>query len=115
VESVGLETLIQYRPLSLRTEAVGDIFNIGTDRETPVLELAQTMIKITGANSTIQYVPQEKIYGTSYEDIPRRVPDNTKMRTILKTNMEVSLEEGLRKTIEWFQKAHYEASQAPVA
>ncbi len=96
-------------------EAVGDIFNIGTDRETPVLELAQTMIKITGARSTIQFVPQEKIYGTSYEDIPRRVPDNTKMKTVLKVKMEISLEEGLRKTIEWFQKAHFDASQTPVA
>src|SRR5262249_61213348 len=96
-------------------EAVGDIFNIGTDRETPILELAQTMIKITGAKSTIQFVPQEKIYGTSYEDIPRRVPDNTKMKNILKTQMDISLEEGLRQTIEWFQKAHFDASQTPVA
>jgi UDP-glucose 4-epimerase len=96
-------------------EAVGDIFNIGTDRETAILELAQTMIKITGAKSSIQFVPQEKIYGTSYEDIPRRVPDNTKMKTILKATMDVSLEEGLRRTIEWFQKAHFEASQTPVA
>jgi len=95
-------------------EAVGDIFNIGTDRETPILELAQTMIKITGAKSSIQFVPQEKIYGTSYEDIPRRVPDNTKMKTILKVNCNVSLQEGLKKTIDWFQKAHFEASKAPV-
>ncbi|MFA5975467.1 MAG: NAD-dependent epimerase/dehydratase family protein [Elusimicrobiota bacterium] len=92
-------------------EAVGDIFNIGTDRETPILELAQTMIKITGARSTIKLVPQETIYGSSYEDIPRRVPDNTKMKTILKVKTEVSLEDGLRRTIEWFQKAHFEASQ----
>src|SRR5208282_1512930 len=83
-------------------EAVGDIFNIGTDRETPILELAQTMIKITGARSTIEFVPQQKIYGESYEDIPRRVPDNTKMKQILKTSMDVSLEEGLHKTIAWF-------------
>ena len=92
-------------------EAVGDIFNIGVDRETPILELAETMIKITGARSEIKFVPQQKIYGESYEDIPRRVPDNTKMRTILKATPKVSLEEGLRKTIEWFQKAHFEASQ----
>jgi UDP-glucose 4-epimerase len=71
------------------------------------------MIKITGAKSTVQFVPQEKIYGTSYEDIPRRVPDNTKMKTILKTTMDVSLEDGLRKTIDWFQKAHFDAAKAP--
>ncbi len=94
-------------------EAAGDVFNIGTDRETTIKELAETMIKITGAKSKIQYTPQEKIYGVSYEDIPRRVPDNTKMRTILKVKPEVSLEDGLRKTIEWFQKAHFDASKAP--
>ena len=80
-------------------EAVGDIFNIGTDRETTILELAQTMLKITGAKSILQFVPQEKIYGTSYEDIPRRVPDNTRMKAVLKVNCDVSLEDGLRKTI----------------
>ncbi len=72
------------------------------------------MIKITGAKSTIQFVPQEKIYGTSYEDIPRRVPDNTKMKTVLKVNCDVSLEDGLKKTIDWFQKAHFDASRTPV-
>jgi UDP-glucose 4-epimerase len=96
-------------------EAVGDIFNIGTDRETTILELAETMIKITGNKSKIQFVNQEKIYGTSYEDIPRRVPDNTKMKSILKVNADISLEDGLRRTIEWFQKAHFDASKTPVS
>jgi len=99
----------------LLPEAVGDIFNIGTDRETPILELAHTMIKITGARSTIKFVPQQQIYGESYEDIPRRVPDNAKMRMILKVAPTVSLEDGLRKTIEWFQKAHFDGAPAPVA
>jgi len=98
----------------LLKEAEGDIFNIGTDRETTILELAETMIKITGAKSTIQFVPQQKIYGESYEDIPRRVPDNTKMKTILKTTMDVSMEAGLRKTIDWFRKAHFENADAAV-
>src|SRR5882762_4552966 len=93
-------------------EAVGDIFNIGVDRETTILELAETMIRITGARSTIKFVTQQSIYGDSYEDIPRRVPDNTKMRTILRAAPKVSLEDGLRRTIEWFQKAHFEASEA---
>ena len=99
----------------LLPEAVGDIFNIGVDRETTILDLAQTMLKISGARSTITFVPQQSIYGESYEDIPRRVPDNTRMKTVLKTKIEISLEDGLRKTIEWFQKAHFDASKTPVA
>ena len=94
-------------------EAAGDIFNIGVDRETSILELAQTMIRITGGHSTIKFVTQQSVYGDSYEDIPRRVPDNTKMRTILRVSPRVSLEDGLRRTIEWFQKVHYEAVKSP--
>jgi dTDP-D-glucose 4,6-dehydratase len=37
------------------------------------------------------------------------------MKTVLKVTPEVSLEEGLRKTIEWFQKAHFDASKVPAS
>jgi len=85
-------------------EAEGGIFNIGTDRETTILELAETMIKIGGGKSKVKFVQQEKIYGTSYEDVPRRYPDITRMRTILGVEPSTSLEDGVRKTIDWFKK-----------
>jgi UDP-glucose 4-epimerase len=92
-----------------RPEAVGKIFNIGNDTETSILELAEAMIRacpglFPGRESTITFVPQEKIYGSSYEDIARRVPDITRMRTILGVSPTIPLEEGLRKTIDWFRK-----------
>lgn len=89
----------------LRPEAVGRIFNIGNDTETSVLELAEAMIRAyPGTGSKITFVPQEKIYGNSYEDIARRVPDITRMRTVLGVDPTISLEDGLRKTIDWFKK-----------
>ncbi len=85
-------------------EATGKIFNIGSDRETTILELAEAMIRaFPGTGSKITLVRQEQIYGPSYEDIPRRFPDITRMRTILGVEPKVPLEEGLRKTIEWFR------------
>ena len=85
-------------------EAVGGIFNIGTDRETTILELAETMIRVfPNTPSKIRLVNQESIYGDSYEDIPRRVPDITRMRTILGVEPSISLEQGVKKTIDWFR------------
>lgn len=86
----------------LRREADGGIFNIGTDRETTIRELAETMKRITRSRSAIVSVPQERIYGPSYEDIPRRVPDVTRMKTILGVTPSVELGEGLARTIAWF-------------
>jgi UDP-glucose 4-epimerase len=45
------------------------------------------------------------VYGTSYEDIPRRVPDITKMNDILKVKADTSLRDGMARTIEWFRSA----------
>jgi len=89
----------------LRPEAVGKIFNIGNDTETSVLELAEAMMQaFPGTGSKIKFVAQEKIYGNSYEDIARRVPDITRMRTILGVDPTISLVDGLRRTIDWFKK-----------
>ena len=42
-------------------------------------------------------------YGNSYEDIPRRVPDITLQRELLKVEPKVGLDEGLRETLAWFK------------
>lgn len=86
-----------------RPEGEGDVFNIGTNRETTIRELAETMIALAGSRSTIKLVPQEDVYGTSYEDVPRRVPDITKAQRLLKFTATTPLDEGLRRTIEWFK------------
>jgi UDP-glucose 4-epimerase len=87
----------------LNERAEGEIFNVGTDVEHSILELARTMIRIAGSTSTIRFVPQAAIYGESYEDVPRRVPDPRRMQEILGVRAETPLEKGLRQTIEWFQ------------
>jgi UDP-glucose 4-epimerase len=81
----------------------GEAFNIGTDVEHTILDLAKAIIEVTGSSSRIEFVPQAKIYGESYEDIGRRVPDVRKMHRVLKVRAETPLAAGLRKTVEWFQ------------
>jgi UDP-glucose 4-epimerase len=89
----------------LKNTADGHALNIGMDVETSVLEFAQLMLELyRGAKSKIRFVTQEEIYGKSYEDIPRRVPDNTKMRKLLGVEPKISLREGAAMTMEWFRR-----------
>lgn len=88
----------------LNPQAVGNIFNIGTDKETTIRELAEMMASLVAADCSITFVSQEEIYGDSYEDIYRRVPDISRMRDILGVEPTTTIEEGLRITYDWFAK-----------
>lgn len=83
-------------------EAEGKVFNIGNDRETSILELAKTMIRVSNYSQGINFVSADTVYGDSYEDIPRRVPDISRQKNILKVTPSVSLEDGLCPTLEHF-------------
>jgi UDP-glucose 4-epimerase len=89
----------------LKSAADGHAINIGIEVETSVLEFAELMLELYGArNSKIKFVTQEEVYGKSYEDIPRRVPDITKMRQLLGVAPRVPLREGVALTMEWFRR-----------
>jgi UDP-glucose 4-epimerase len=83
--------------------AVGQVFNIGNDRETSVLELAEKVIRATGSRSQVTHVPYEQFYGPRFEETRRRVPDVAKAERVLGFRAEVPLEEGLRQTIGYFR------------
>lgn len=72
---------------------VNDVMNVGSADEITILDLAKLVIKITGSNSKIEYLPPLK-----EGDMSRRKPDNTKMKAILGREL-ISLEEGIRLTI----------------
>jgi UDP-glucose 4-epimerase len=90
----------------LKKQAIGGVFNIGDDRETTILELAEKMLRISGRDpkKNLKFVKQEQIYGSRYEDIPRRVPDITKMKRVLGVAPKTSLQAGLKATVDWFRK-----------
>jgi UDP-glucose 4-epimerase len=63
--------------------AVGEVFNIGSDEEITVLELARRIHSKCASSSAIELVPYEAIYGRSFEDLQRRVPDLAKIRHLI--------------------------------
>jgi len=85
-------------------EAVGGVFNVGSDTEVSIRILAEQIIRIASSPSKIIFVPPEAVYGSSYEDIPRRVPHIERMREILGVTPKISLDEGLQRTLEYFRE-----------
>ena len=79
--------------------AEGEIFNIGTDEEVSVLDLAHRVRRLCQSESEIERMPYEKIYGSSFEDMRRRVPDLRKIRKFVGYRPEVKLDQLLELTI----------------
>lgn len=86
--------------LSRHPGAAGDVFNIGTDEEVSVTELARRIIELTESPSRMEYIPYEDAFGPGFEDMPRRVPDLGKIRNLVGYQPEVSLNDLLSRTIE---------------
>jgi UDP-glucose 4-epimerase len=59
------------------------VFNIGSDEEVSINRLAQVVKEVTGSSSSLQYISYEQAYGQDFEDMPRRVPDLTRIRTTI--------------------------------
>jgi UDP-glucose 4-epimerase len=87
-------------------EAVGRVINVGSNEEVTIRELAELMIRLSGSTSTLKYVTEGSVYGPSYEDIPRRVPDVRLMEEILHVTAKVPLKEGLRRTLDWYRNSN---------
>jgi len=95
--------------------AVGGVFNIGTDEEVTIKELAERVKQLTGSSSPIKFVPYEKVYGGHFEDLKRRVPDLTKIGNLVGYRPQVSLDELLRETIEYCRAERSKAASIAVA
>src|SRR5206468_9978487 len=79
--------------------AVGEIFNIGTDQEVTVGQLAKRVRERCASTSVIELVEYEKIYGSSFEDMRRRVPDLRKIERFVGYRPQVSLDQLLDSVI----------------
>jgi len=84
-------------------EAEGKAFNIGNSRETSVLELAHLVRDAINLELDIQHIPYLQAYGARFEETRRRVPDTRRAHDVLGFQAAVPLEEGLRRTIDWFR------------
>jgi UDP-glucose 4-epimerase len=70
----ALAKLIQTR------ETAGQVYNLGSDEEVSMNDLAKRVIELAGSKSAIEHIPYEQAYGREFDDMPRRVPRLDKIR-----------------------------------
>ncbi len=89
--------------LSLAEEAVGQVINIGNDsQEISIMDLAKLVRKKTRSSSEIVLVPYAQAYEEGFEDMPRRVPDLTKIKKLIGYEPKIGLDGILDGIIEHF-------------
>ena len=81
-------------------DAVGQTFNIGSDEEISVLDLARRIITCAKSSSPVHRVSYSEVYGPEFEDMERRVPDTTKLRNFTGWKPQRNLDDVLDDAVE---------------
>ncbi|HLN97815.1 MAG TPA: GDP-mannose 4,6-dehydratase [Pyrinomonadaceae bacterium] len=79
-------------------ESVGQVFNIGSTEEISILKLAEKVKELTESDSEIVFVPYADAYEEGFEDMPRRVPDTTKINQLVGFKPKMTLD-GILETV----------------
>lgn len=80
-------------------DAVGQVYNIGSTEEVSITQLARVVKAVTGSSSEIVYVPYSEAYEDGFEDMPRRVPDTTKIGKLIGFRPTLTLEQIVTRVV----------------
>jgi UDP-glucose 4-epimerase len=88
--------------LMANSEALGHIFNIGSDQEISINDLAKKIIELTNSKSEIKRIPYAEVYGSNFDDMLHRRPDLSKIKATIGYQAKYNLEDSLKKIIDYF-------------
>jgi UDP-glucose 4-epimerase len=80
-------------------EALGDVFNVGSPHEVPIIELAAKVIERADSSSRVRLIPYESAYGEGFEELGRRKPDTKKLEKLTSWQTSRTLEETIDDVI----------------
>jgi UDP-glucose 4-epimerase len=83
--------------------AIGQVVNIGNTQEVTIMALAERVRELAGSRSSIKLIPYEQAYESGFEDMPRRVPDLTKVAHLIGYKPEHVLDDILTQVIDYFR------------
>lgn len=94
------DTILMLNQIAESTDAVGEVVNVGNDREVSMRELAELAIERAGSSSIIEYTSYEQAYGRHFDDVTHRRPNLTKLFGLIDYRPQWSLEQTLDELIE---------------
>ena len=80
-------------------DSVGQVFNIGSNEEISIVALAEKVKELTKSKSEIVFMPYDEAYEEGFEDMPRRVPDTSKINKLVGFKPEMKLDGILQSVI----------------
>jgi UDP-glucose 4-epimerase len=90
--------------LAEEPRAIGQVFNVGNTGEVTICDLARRVKALAGSESPIQHIPYDQAYEAGFEDMPRRVPDITKVRQLIGYQPKLGLDDIIRRVIAHFRE-----------
>jgi UDP-glucose 4-epimerase len=99
MDFVYVEDVARANILALQSDVSDEVFNIASGTETSLNELAYTLLKVMGSDLTPEYGPERRV-----NPVRRRWADTQKAEKVLGFKTQVSLEEGLRRLVDWWQR-----------
>jgi UDP-glucose 4-epimerase len=96
-----------------RPEAIGQIYNIGASTEISILDLAKRVKEITGSSSPIVLIPYDDAYETGYQDMPRRIPNTSKLRDLVGFAPTTGIDEIVDSVMKSFLARQERSAQRP--
>ena len=86
--------------LAHEPRAIGEVFNIGNTSEVTISDLAERVKALSDSDSPIEFIPYDEAYEAGFEDMPRRVPDISKLCSLIGYRPKLQLDEIIQTVIE---------------
>lgn len=100
------DVVVAIHGLSKSPAAIGQLFNIGSQEEVTILELAERVKTRAKSQSDIRFVPYEQAYETGFEDFRRRVPNIDKIKATIEWEPTTPLDETIDQIIHYYREAN---------
>lgn len=98
MDFVFSEDIARANVLAADADITDEVFNVASGTESSLNDLAHTLLKVMGSNLAPEYGPERKV-----NPVPRRLADVSKAKRLLGFESRVSLEEGLRRLVTWWE------------